>query len=224
VNQEPEVSARSLADQLRGQIHRGELGPGDRLMSERDFAAEYGTTRPVVREALGSLEKLGYLATRRGATGGRFVTSLRDPFQAWARMGKAQLDDIVDFRLAVECQAVRFAAERRTKADVAAIAKAAKQLERARTPGEYRLADVAFHSSLATAAKSERLAAAVEQARGDLFEPTDDLWEQGLELTVAQHSQILRAIADGQPNEAAAAMYAHIEATRAEMHTLTSTL
>jgi GntR family transcriptional regulator, transcriptional repressor for pyruvate dehydrogenase complex len=213
-------SANQLAAFLQGQIHRGQLGPGDRLASERDLAATHRVSRLLVREALASLETDGYVVTRRGATGGRFVTSLELPFQTWAALRLGDLDDIIDFRLAVECQAVRFAAERRTKTDLAAITKAARQLERAKTPRDYRLADVAFHAALAEASRSPRLAAAVERARGDLFEPADDLWQEGLDLTIAQHQAIMSAIADAEPARAGSAMSAHIESTRSEMHEL----
>jgi GntR family transcriptional regulator, transcriptional repressor for pyruvate dehydrogenase complex len=213
-------SAAQLVAFLQGQIHRGQMGPGDRLASERDLAATHRVSRLLVREALASLEGDGYVVTRRGATGGRFVTSLELPFQTWAALRLGDLDDIIDFRLAVECQAVRFAAERRTKADLSAIVKAARQLERAKSPRDYRLADVAFHAALADASKSSRLAASVERARGDLFEPTDDLWHEGLDLTIAQHQAITAAVTDGAPDRAASAMSAHIESTRTEMHEL----
>jgi GntR family transcriptional regulator, transcriptional repressor for pyruvate dehydrogenase complex len=220
VNDVVELSARQLADLLRSQIHRGELGPGDRLASERELAVQNGVSRLQVRDALASLEDAGYLVTRRGATGGRFVTSLEVPFQTWAAMRVDDLDDIIDFRMAVECQAVRFAALRRTKSDLAAITKAQRQLEKSKSPRDYRLADVAFHASLAAASKSPRLAASVERARGDLFEPTDDIWDRGLPLTISQHDAIATAVADSDDDGAAVAMVAHIESTRLEMHEL----
>ncbi len=216
--------AKSPLSLLRGQIHRGELGPGDRLASERELASLYNVSRLTIRDALSDLEDDGYVVTRRGATGGRFVTSLELPFQTWALMRLGELDDIIDFRLAVECQAVRFAAERRTTTDLNAIADAAHRLENAHVPADYRLADVDFHSALSVASKSARLVAAVEQARGDLFEPTDDLWKEGRELTVEQHFAILEALRDQDPDAAAAAMVTHIESTRSEMKALVETL
>ena len=132
-----------------------------------------------------------------------------------ARIG--ELDDIIDFRLAVECQAVRFAADRRTASDLTEISRAARRLEKAARPSEYRLADVAFHSGLAHASKSRRLSIAVEQARGDLFEPTDDLGKEGRELTVEQHCAVYDALRDKDGDAAAAAMVTHIESTRTEM-------
>lgn len=210
-----------IAAAIRGQIHRGELGPGDRLPPEREFAEQLGVTRPRLRDALDLLDAEGYVVARRGSGGGRFIASLDEPFRAWVGRMRAELDDVVDFRLAVECQAARFAAVRRTTANLAALDRANKALERAGTPRAYRLADVTFHAALAKASGSHRLAESVERARGDLFEPVDDLWHDGRSAeSLADHVQITDAIRSADPDAAALAMTHHLEHTRGELHEL----
>ncbi len=209
-----------VVEEISGRIHRGELGPGDRLPPERELAAQLGVSRDRLREALLALEADGYLVAKRGATGGRFVTELAAPFAAWAARTADELDDIVDFRLAVECQACRFSAHRRTKTDLDAMRRAVARLDAASTPREYRLADVTFHAAIAIASGNERLAAAVERARGELFEPADELWQRGQGESLADHRLILGAIEGGQADAAAGAMADHIERTRRELGTL----
>jgi DNA-binding FadR family transcriptional regulator len=209
-----------VLQEVRGRIHRGELGPGDRLPPERELASQLGVSRDRVREALQELEADGYVVARRGATGGRFVTELATPFAAWAARTEHDLDDIVDFRLAIECEAARFAAARRTRADLDAMQHTVAQLDAADTPREYRLADVAFHASIAIASGNDRLAVAVERARGELFEPADELWKHGRIDSLADHRQILDAIRVGDAGAAAAAMADHIERTRQEVRDL----
>jgi DNA-binding FadR family transcriptional regulator len=219
---QPELSAADIASEIRWRIHRGELGPGDRLPAEREMADQLGVGRLRVREALAVLEAEGYLETRRGATGGRFVTELHRPWRAWVtRMRRRldDLDDIVDFRLAVECQAAMFAAERRTDEDLAAIVRSLALLEVSDSPRAYRQADVAFHAAVAAASHSPRLAAAVDRARGELFEPIDLLWfGDRARDSLADHRKVYEAIVARDPAGAAAAMTAHIEDTRAEIH------
>lgn len=207
----------ALVDELRGRIHRGELGPGDRLAPERELAAALGASRDRVRDALAQLVTEGYLVTRRGATGGTFVTELGAPFQAWASRVEGDLDDIVDFRLAVECQAARFAARRRSGRDLRALTEAVEHLATAETPRQYRLADVAFHAGVAAAARNQRLFGAVERARGELFEPADELWTSGRIESLADHTAILDAVAAGDADAAASAMAEHVERTRLEL-------
>ncbi|MGQ0824834.1 MAG: FadR/GntR family transcriptional regulator [Actinomycetota bacterium] len=212
--------AVDVIDEIRGRIHRGELGPGDRLPPERELATTLAVSRDRLRDALAALEQDGYLVSKRGATGGRFVTELAAPFAAWAARTEDELDDIVDFRLAVECQACRFAATRRTPADLDAMEAAVRRLDGATTPRDYRLADVAFHGAIALAASNDRLAIAIERARGELFEPADELWRDGRVESLSDHRHILAAIRAAAPDDAAGTMADHIERTRIELRAL----
>ena len=216
----PSSGPHEVVQELRGRIHRGELGPGDRLPPERELASRLGVSRDRVREALSALEAEGYVLAKRGATGGWFVTELGAPFAAWAVRTEHDLDDIVDFRLAVEAEAARFASTRRTRSDLDAMQRAVERLDNAATPREYRLADVAFHAAIAIASRNDRLAVAVERARGELFEPADELWKHGRIESLADHRQILDAIERQDAEAAARAMGVHIERTRREVRAL----
>lgn len=211
------MSAPALADDLRARIHRGELGPGDRLPAERELAGDLGVSRQRLRDALRELEGEGYLLSRRGAHGGWFVTELARPFAAWAARSRHDIDDMVDFRLAVECRAAALAAGRRSRQDLRAMTDAVEALTDAE-PRAYRLADVAFHSAVALAARSERLFAAVERARGELFEPVEELWhDHRTSESQESHRAVLDAIEASDPEAAAKAMADHIETTRREL-------
>jgi GntR family transcriptional regulator len=54
-------------------IGRGDLVAGDRLPPEGQLAAILGVSRMTLRQALGSLEKLGTVIRKPGRTGGTFV-------------------------------------------------------------------------------------------------------------------------------------------------------
>jgi multiple sugar transport system substrate-binding protein len=55
---------QQIIDQVRGQIERGELAPGDRLPTESELCAQLGVSRKPVRGALGQLQKMGVLERR----------------------------------------------------------------------------------------------------------------------------------------------------------------
>ena len=57
-----------------GMITSGELGPGDRLHTERDLALRLGISRSTIREAIRGLNMLRVLDVRHGD--GIFITSL----------------------------------------------------------------------------------------------------------------------------------------------------
>ncbi len=61
-----------LADELRGRIHAGEWGPGDRLPSEPELARRRAVSRSSVRSAIAMLEEEGFVSRRHGS--GTYVT------------------------------------------------------------------------------------------------------------------------------------------------------
>jgi DNA-binding GntR family transcriptional regulator len=55
-----------IADDIAGQIERGELVPGQRLLSEADLAVHYGATRMTVRRAIRELRERGLVKVISG--------------------------------------------------------------------------------------------------------------------------------------------------------------
>lgn len=213
-----------VAHRLRHLIHRGELGPGDRLPPERELAEELGVGRMSVREAIKLLQAWGYVEVKRGAKGGSFVTGLETPYRRWVgqmREEASELDDILHYRVAIESRAAGLAATRRTKSDLAnqriAIARMADSHERS----AFRLADSQFHGAVASASGSRRLEAAIHYARGELFAPTDRLvYVEQVDNCRAGHQLVYDAILANDAGSASQAMEIHIEQTRVQLSTL----
>jgi GntR family transcriptional regulator, transcriptional repressor for pyruvate dehydrogenase complex len=116
--------AQAVADHLRMRIHRGDVSPGERLPAERDLAEQLGVARISLREAIRQLREDGYVEVRRGSTGGTYVTELRRPAEAWrSRMREqvGEMDDILDFRIALETETATLAARRHTEAGLVPI-------------------------------------------------------------------------------------------------------
>lgn len=68
-----------LAQNLRKQIHSGELPPGSCLPSERDLMVEYRLSRNTVRHAMEVLDHEGLIVRDHGH--GTFVSQLSDRFE-----------------------------------------------------------------------------------------------------------------------------------------------
>jgi GntR family transcriptional regulator, transcriptional repressor for pyruvate dehydrogenase complex len=207
-----------VTDRLRGLIHRGELGPGDRLPPERALADELGIARVSLREALAQLQQEGYLTARRGALGGTFVTELVEPKRRWLnrmRDNLVDLEDIIDYRIAVEGHAARLAAARRDIPDLRAMDDSMRQLADVTGVVAFRAADNAFHHAIAAAARSPRVQAAINEARGLLFMPTDALvYPPDVGHSLRDHRRIAAAVRENDGEEATRAMREHIESTR----------
>ena len=216
--------SQAVADHLRTLIHRGEVGPGGRLPPERELAEQLGVARISLREAIKQLRAEGYVEVRRGATGGTYVTELSRPAAAWqARMRTqtGEIDDILDFRIALETETAILAARRHEPDDLTAVREAIGWLHDVDGRTAFRQADSQFHLALARAARSDRLAEAIEASRGDLFSPHDLLpFADPIEETLRDHQQILDAVAERDADRASRIMREHLDRTRDQLRNI----
>ena len=213
--------AQAVADHLRMRIHRGDVGPGERLPAERELAEQLGVARISLREAIRQLREDGYVEVRRGASGGTYVTELRRPAEAWrARMREqvGEMDDILDFRIALETETAVLAARRHSESSLVPVREAVDALRDVIGRTAFRQADSRFHVALARAARNERLEEAIEAARGELFSPRDLLpFREPVEETLRDHRAVYDAVRAGDADGAAEAMRAHLERSRQQL-------
>src|SRR6202042_1932694 len=118
------ASYELVLDQIRRAIQIGRFLAGERLPSERELADQLGVSRTTVREAMRVLQGEGLVETRRGRSGGAIVIAPETTAAERRRVVRhrlAELENVFDYRLAVEPAAARLAAERRTRADIATL-------------------------------------------------------------------------------------------------------
>jgi DNA-binding FadR family transcriptional regulator len=146
---------------LRDHLIAGHLKPGDRLIAERELANQLGVSRPIVREALRALTMLGIVEIRDrvGTVVTRPDVSVLNDFFTFALAQQADMvDDVMQARIAIECQAIRLACERATIADFErlqrALAQIAKTIDEADAGG---IADFEFHRAIVLSSHSETL-------------------------------------------------------------------
>lgn len=215
-----------IAESLRRRIIGGEISRGQRLPSERDLAEQLGVARATVREALQILKDEGILTTVRGRSGGAVVTDLMLLEELWyerIRQNPAELDEVFDFRLAVETRSAYLAATRRDEDDLAVMQHSIDMLESkdGASPAVFREADAEFHNAVAHASRNERLGEAIRASRGEIFFPFDTLPHPVyIAPTLEGHTAILDAIRRMDGKAAAAAMESHLEHTRIELRTI----
>jgi len=220
------TTSEAVAAHLRQRIHSGDYSPGDRLPPQRELAERLGVARVSVREGIRQLVDTGYLQVRRGAAGGAFVTELSRPLEAWRqrlRSMAGDLDELIDFRIAVEVKAASLAAERATRVELADMRAALKAMRAIRSPGRdvrsaFRQADGQFHDTLARASRNKRLDRVIREARLELFTPYDLLtFEEPTKSVLEDHRAIYEAVRDGASARAGELMAIHIEHTRQQL-------
>jgi GntR family transcriptional regulator len=62
----PTPPYRQIAEDIRGQIERGELAAGRRVPSEKDITDTYGVARTTARRAVAALREAGLVTTTAG--------------------------------------------------------------------------------------------------------------------------------------------------------------
>jgi DNA-binding GntR family transcriptional regulator len=199
-------SGNSFSDQvertLRSQILQGRFPPGGRL-NEVEIAADLGVSRGPVREAMQRLARDGLveLQAHRGA----FVR----------RLGRGEVRDLFEVRVALERTVARLAATRATPEQRA-------QLEALRgTPSSIFTADDAdlrfegprdVHALLAAAAGNPALAGHVALVNQELqlLRAQSGKIAVRAEHAATEHDELLAAVLSGDGDRAAAAMEEHL--------------
>jgi DNA-binding FadR family transcriptional regulator len=213
------VAARQLLERIR----EGEWPLGHKLPGETTLAAQMGIGRSTVREAIRELAGKGVLASRQGA--GVFVTAL-DVEEGWDDMlGRADIAGVIEARIAIETEAARLAAVRRTPADIRVLRRAQGMRDAASagtgtgmTGAEreaYVDADMALHRAVIVAAHNEVLlelfdafvprvrAAMIDLLRAHTVAPSDD---------VEGHDGLVEAVVARDAERAARTSRTHLTA------------
>jgi DNA-binding FadR family transcriptional regulator len=146
-----------ISRQIGEQIRSGQLRAGEKLPNERDLAATFAVSRHAVREALRSLESIGQLEFKKGATGGAFVAKDNpQPFTKIMRgmfeVGGISLEQLTEARLAIESAVIAVVGALPAGADLSVLHANVEAAERETRAGNLALKtglNVEFHVLLA---------------------------------------------------------------------------
>jgi len=166
----PATTFEETVERLGTAIRLGLLAPGTRLPAERELADELGISRSTLRQALTTLVQSGHLISRRGRSGGTFVSEEPPLSQEWPAepLASEHARAVLDYRITVETGATVLAAERATEDDLALLEVLTDEMRAAEGArfNVYRRADVRFHIGVAEACHSPRLVAAMTEVQG----------------------------------------------------------
>lgn len=206
---------------LREKLLEGVLRPGDLLLPERELAEHLEVSRPVVREALRALAMIGVVEIRERV--GTFVKKpdasvLGDIFAFTLAQDGGVIEDIMQARVAIECQAIRLACQRITPQDLEDIGRALLAIkETIDSPQDGGMADFQFHSAIVRASKSDTLISMykamqplfirLHTERRGVVERDPDLKSQIIE----DHRKIFRALAEKDEQSADEQLRIHFQ-------------
>jgi DNA-binding GntR family transcriptional regulator len=191
----------ALEDDLERRLLGGQLAPGEHLR-EVELAEQYSVGRHTLRAAFDGLVRRGLLERARNR--GVFVRALtvRD------------LSEIYELRTALEVQAFRTLAVRRTVPDAAR--EAVARLRTLGSRSRWRRvveSDLAFHRAIVVGTGNDRLARAHEDLQSEILLCLAQLVHgyASVQQLTAEHDQLLETIEAGRPAAAEAAVRDHLE-------------
>lgn len=214
---------QTVASRIMQLIAEANLKPGDRLPTERELGRELGVSRHTVSQAVKVLAVSGVLRSRQGS--GIYVARTSPPtasgfIDVTVRGDPQQVQQLCEFRMTLEMQTARLAAERITPRllrrieEVALATHTSAERQEAR---QFTEADREFHLGIAEATGNSYLTSAVAAVLPLQFWAADTLMgidggKPGSPITAAaQHFAIFQCIRDGDAEAAALTMQQHIQ-------------
>ncbi len=204
-----------IAQKLAGGIAKGEYKIGQRLPSERELAQNFAVSRPTIREAIIALELDHLVEVRVGS--GVYVTNKEPPG------GKAGATDIGPFELlearrAIEGEACALAAARIDEAQLTELADLVTEMREENEHDVVRSedADRRFHELIAAATQNSGMIVAVKmlwdaRARSPQNRSmSSKVRASGIKPRIDEHTAILKALRQRNPEAARAAMREHL--------------
>ena len=197
--------------------------PGAALPGERELAKRLGVSRPSVREALRTLERMGVLDVRHGS-GTRAAESgadvLRTPLAFLLALDRPSIGELHETRTLLEVHLAGRAAERRTDADLADLSSALDDMRaRLNDPKAVTDPDVRFHRALATASHNRLLERIMNGLQENIRELIDAAWpaNRSMKTSWNHHRAIYDAVRRGDPAAARKAMTVHMDLMTVEL-------
>jgi GntR family transcriptional regulator, sialic acid-inducible nan operon repressor len=223
------IVRRKLSDEvflrLKRLITSGELRPGDEMPSERELMERLNVGRPAIREAMQALANMGLVAISHGERAKVLQLSARSIIRqvdVAARImlssSPDSLENLKDARIFFEQGMARSAAENAVEDDVAALrAILAEQRVALGDAERFITADMRFHSRIAAISGNPIYIAVSEAMLGWLKEYHAEMliWTGKEKFTLAEHEEIIDAIARRDPGAAEEALTRHLKRSRA---------
>lgn len=222
------VRPTSLVDHLFAELeHRvtaGVYAVGERLPNEAALAADFGVSRPLVRELLARLRERGYIETLNGR--GSFVrphtsAPALDAMLRHIRLNvgtEYSVDDLYAVRSMIEIEGARLAAVEADQDDLDLITQYAHEAQEAEgDPERYTVADMNFHLAIAAGSKNALfpvlLTPIVEIVVRGIYDSVAT-YREGMRGGNLGHQKILAALLERDAEAAAEAMAEHMTYSR----------
>lgn len=204
---------KQVVDSIVQLLISGQLKPGDKLPSEMELIDMLGVSRPVLREALSSLEALEVI-TRKTRGGTHFNNKIgSNPFSVMLALSIGNLPAIIEARMALELGLVSIAAEKITNEQLNRLKETIDEIAGS-VDNNYGEADKEFHRIIALSANNPIIEGMIDPLLITFDKMDRQIRKRERDVTVQFHTDIYNALVKRDPHEAFTHMYRHLSYVR----------
>lgn len=217
------------AEEIKKYLISGEVKPGDKLLTETEFADQLGVGRSTVREAIRALQAMGYVELRPGRGAFAVITSPDDEFSMrenairYFKGNQGSLNDFLEVRNLIEPYAASLAATRANHEALEAMQTILARFADAAAgqPDHRELAqlELEFHSTIVAASGNKLLVDIFRQLCRVFTTYSENSFTayDSLEATMQEHARIVEAILAHDSGAADREMRTHISISSENM-------
>jgi len=207
-----------IIEQIYSLVSSGVLKPGDSLPSERALAERFAVGRGYVREAIRKLEFYGILSTlpqRKTVVANLGVKALEGLIANVLKIGKQDMESLLEAREILESTTARLATERATRKDIEELIATHEEFKsKVENCGTAIDEDLLFHLKIAEVGRNTVLRSLISLITPDIIALSNDLDSCAggrADLSFSEHEAILDSIIGKDPKAAEAAMAYHMK-------------
>jgi len=216
----PNKISEHIIEQIRKAIFKGQLNPGDRLPPEKELMESFKVSKATLRGALHSLEVLGFLEIRKGASGGPFVTEVdmkkaKDSFANFLHFKNLSPKELSEVRLLVESYIAEKAAQVISEEDLKKLERLTNEFNHSLKkdlPIEFYNRQIEFHRILGNVTGNPILIFILDFISNiligmkEILKPKKDFYWKVLKA----HKRIYKALSERDPKRAREEMIKHV--------------
>jgi len=211
-----------IIHQIKSQIKKGILKPGEKLPSERELADQLGVSRASFREAIQALAFSGYLEVIQGK--GTYILEMATQYDKivnfFSEFSNYSLDYLMEARIMLEGEFARLAALNASQEEIDVIERVFNEIASSKDLNTFFVKDLEFHLTIAKATHNPIMNGLMKIIGEMLYKETRKIIEiskDTRENTIETTRELVQAIKKRNAEQARELMSKHIRNIRVSL-------
>ena len=211
-----------IIQQIKNQIKKGILKPGEKLPSERKLADQLGVSRASVREAIQALAFSGYLEVIQGK--GTYILEMATQYDEivnfFSEFSNYSLDYLMEARIMLEGEFARLAALNANQEEIDLVERIFNEIASSKDLNSFVVKDLEFHLTIAKATHNPIMNGLMKIIGEMLYKETRKIIEISGDTrknTIETTRNLVQAIKQRNAEKAKELMSEHIRNIRASL-------